>query len=150
MEHANIVDLVLEELVKTDQPSISVRRVYLKNDLPVEKDSIQPIEEILEAKSLVVKVTRDSKGFKCYRLTDTGQDFLRTYGSYSEYLTGVGKESKQVERVKRKVAYNAKKRTSGTYSAYKPREGSFIEKNFFKLVILAIILSGFYFVFVNS
>jgi hypothetical protein len=147
VEQKKLVDLVLQELVNTMQPSISVRRVLEKHDIDYVNESIESIESVLKSKSLVDIVDKDSKGFDCFSLNTTGQDFLRSYGSYSKFLRGVDAETKRVERAKNKKPYRTQ--TSGDGKPplpFVPEDESFLKRNRFGLLILAVVLVLFYIV----
>ena len=95
MEQIKLVDLVLDELISTRQPSVSVRRVFKKKNVDYTDELIRSIEVILESKSLVNDYGKDSRGYRRFALSATGQDFIKTYGTYSKFLKGVESENKK-------------------------------------------------------
>ena len=142
-----MVDLVLNALVNTMQPSISIRRVLEKNNVDCSDDSIASIEAILKSKSLAEPIELDSKGHASYSLTVTGQDFLRSFGSYSKFLRGIESENKRVERARKKKPYTAYKSGDGKPPLpYVPKEESFWKSNRLGIIILAVVLTLFYIV----
>lgn len=98
MEEAEIVDVVLEELLSTRYPSISISRVLKKRNIGISEDRIASVENILLKKSIVEERSQDSHGDAAYSLTGTGQDFIKTFGSYSKYKKGIEKEKGIVGR----------------------------------------------------
>jgi len=147
VEPHKLVDLILKELMETLQPSISVRRVFEKQGIDYSEELIQEIDQILNSKSLVVEKDRDSAGYSCYAITETGQDFLKTYGSYTKYLKGLESEKKRVERAKKKKPYNAQKDFKGEApTPYAPPEKTFFQRNGIGLVILMLFAALFYIV----
>lgn len=144
MKTTKLVDLVLNELVSTRQPSVSIRRVLSKHKVDFDDELIAQIDEILRSKSLVEEKDTDSQGFPCYSLTVTGQDFIRSFGSYSKYLKGIEVENKKVERARNKKPYVANSSKDGESPApYQPREASFIEQNRLGLLILLLFIISF-------
>lgn len=147
MNQVELVDIVLNELVHTRQPSTSVRRIFIKHKIDFDDELVSEIEALLLSKSLVVEREKDSAGFACYVLTETGQDFLRTFKSYSKFLKGIERESKKVERARKKKPYDANKRANDeSPMAYVPPEKSFIEKNGIGLMLLVLFFILFYIV----
>lgn len=147
MNQTNLVDIVLNELVGSRQPSISVRRILLKHKVDFNEQLIADIESVLLSKSLVVEKDKDSAGYACYALTETGRDFLKTFGNYSKFLKGIKSESRKVERARKKKPYDAAKTSSDeSPMAYVPPEKSFIEKNGIGLMLLALFFILFYIV----
>ena len=147
MEFPKLVDLVLEELVETMQPSISIRRILKKRNIDFDSEMIKSIEEVLKSKSLIEAQDADSEGNTSYSLTVTGQDFLRTFGSYSKFLKGVESENKKVERARKKKPYQASPHRSGDAPApYTPPEKSFLQKHVLSLVLLLLFVALFYLV----
>ncbi len=127
------------------QPSISVRRVLEKHNVNYTDELIESIEAVLTSKSLVDVVDKDSKGFDCYSLNGTGQDFLRSFSSYSKFLRGIEDENKRVERAKNKKPYRA--HNSGDSKPplpFVPKDESFLKSNRIGLFILAVVLVLFY------
>lgn len=147
MKRSKLVDLVLDELVTTMQPSLSIRRVLNRHKIDFDDDLINEVDSILQSKSLVSEQDKDSQGYPCYSLTNTGQDFLRTFGTYSNYLKGVEVEQKRVEKARQKKPYVAKSSSDGTApTPFSPREESFFEKNKFGLLILLLVIISFFIV----
>ena len=147
MEFPKLVDLVLEELVETMQPSISIRRILKKRNIDFDSELLGSIEEVLKSKSLVEAQDVDSEGYTSYSLTVTGQDFLRTFGSYSKFLKGVASENKKVERARKKKPYQASLHRSGDAPApYTPPEKSFLQRHGLSLALLLVFMVLFYLV----
>ncbi len=147
MEQNKLVDFVLQELVETRQPSVSVRRVLEKKGITYNDDTISFVEGVLKSKSLVLEVDKDSKGYSSFSLTETGQDFLRTFGTYSKFLKGIESENKKIERARKKKPYQT--HTSGDGKPplpFVPEDESFFQRNKMGLLILAIVLILFYIV----
>lgn len=147
MKLIELVDLVLKELAETHQPSISVRRVFVKYKIGLDKELIYQVESVLRTKSLVDEKNKDSAGYTCYALSGTGQDFIKTYGTYSKFLKGIEKERKRAEKAKNKKPYDAMKANSGEPpTAYVPPEKSFMEKNAWGFAVLLLFIFLFYIV----
>lgn len=147
MNQNQLVDLVLKELMQTRHPSISVRRVFIKHKVEFDDQLISDIENILQSKSLVTEKDKDSAGYACYALTVTGQDFIKTFGTYSKFLKGIEKENKRVEKARSKKPYDASKSSSEeTPSPFTPPEKSFLQRNGIGLGILALFVILFYIV----
>lgn len=148
MELPKLVDLVMDELAYTMQPSMSVRRVLMKHKIEFNDELISSIEEILRSKSLVEEKNLDSQGYACYSLTVTGQDFIRTFGTYEKFLAGIEAENKIVERAKKKKPYKAYKGAEGEApAAYVPKEKSFFSKNVLGFTLLFLFMIMFYIVY---
>lgn len=144
MKLSKLVDLVLDELVTTRQPSLSIRRILNRHKIDFNEDLIGDIDSILQSKSLVVEKEKDSQGYPCYSLTVTGQDFIRTFGNYSKYLRGLESEKKRVEKARSKKPYVAKSSGDGIEATpYHPNQKSFLEQNKFGLLILALVVISF-------
>lgn len=147
MKLSKLVDLVLDELVATRQPSISIRRILNRHKIEFDDDLIGEIDSILQSKSLVVEKEKDSQGYPCYSLTVTGQDFIRSFGNYSKYLRGLETEQKRVEKARNKKPYVAKSSVDGIEATpYHPNDKSFFEQNKFSLLILALVIISFFIV----
>lgn len=147
VEQKKLVDLVLQELVRTMQPSISVRRVLEKHNVNYTDELIESIEAVLTSKSLVDSIDKDSKGFDCFSLNSTGQDFLRSYGSYSKFLRGIETENKRIERAKSKKPYRTHSSGDGKPPLpFVPQDESFLKRNRVGLLILGVVLLLFYIV----
>lgn len=136
-----LVDIVLKELVTTRHPSISIRRILQKHQHPFTDELISEIDDILCSKSLVQKKDTDSQGYPCYAITGTGQDFLKSFGSYSKYLKGAVRESRRVERTKNKKPYVAKAVTeSESIDQFQQRDKSFFEQNLAGILVLVLVI----------
>ena len=147
MNLTSLVDIVLNELVDTRQPSISVRRVFIKHRIDFDDQLISEVESVLLSKSLVVEKDKDSAGYACYTLTETGRDFLKTFGNYTKFLKGIKSESRKVERARKKKPYDASKRAKDESPvAYVPPERTFLQKNGLGLVLLGLFVILFYIV----
>lgn len=147
MNQTSLVDIVLNELVHTRQPSTSVRRIFIKHKIDFDDELVSEIEALLLSKSLVVEREKDSAGYACYALTETGRDFLKTFGNYTKFLKGIKSESRKVERARNKKPYDANKRANDeSPMAYVPPEKSFIEKNGIGLMLLVLFFILFYIV----
>lgn len=147
MEHAKLVDLVLNELMNTRQPAVSVRRVFKKHKVDYTDDLIKEIESTLNSKSLIKGRSKDSADYTCYAITETGTDFVRGYGSYSKYLRGLESEKKKVARAKKKKPYVANRNPSGEAPApYSPPEKTFMQRNGLGLILLLFFIALFYIV----
>lgn len=147
MKLSKLVDLVLDELVTTMQPSLSLRRILQRHKVDFDDDLIKEVDDILRSKSLVDEKTKDSQGYPCYALTETGQDFIRTFGSYSKYLRGLESEQKKVEKARSKKPYVAASATKNLDAGpYQQKEPSFFEQNKVGLFILFLVLVSFYIV----
>ena len=147
MEQIKLVDLVLDELISTHQPSVSVRRVFKKKNVDYTDELIRSIEVILESKSLVNDYGKDSRGYRRFALSATGQDFIKTYGTYSKFLKGVESENKKIERARRKKPYQTHTNPDGKPPLpYNPQDESFLQKNRVGLLILMGVLVLFYIV----
>lgn len=147
MNHTELVDLVLNELVETRQPSISVRRVFRKYKVEYTDELIKEIEKTLNSKSLVRDRGKDSAGYVCFALSETGEDFVRTFGSYSKYLKGLETEEKKVKRARKKKPYNAQANFKGEPPApYSPPERNYLQRNGLGLILLGFFIILFYIV----
>ncbi len=147
MNHVELVDKVLKELVSTRQPAVSVRRIFKKLKIDYTDDLIHKVEQTLNSKSLVIAKSKDSRGFDCYALTETGQDFIKTFGSYSKYLKGLESEQKKIERARKKKPYNAQKSIKGDPPApYTPPERTFMQRNGLGIILLIFFCILFYIV----
>lgn len=147
MEQKKLVDLVLDELVATRQPSISIRRVFKKKGISYDDELIQSVESVLKSKSLVSEMDKDSEGYTCYSLSITGQDFLKTFGSYSKFLLGIQSENKKIERARKKKPYKTHTASDGRPPLpFVPEDESFLTKNRVGLIILIVVLILFYIV----
>lgn len=147
MNHEQLVDLVLNELVVTRQPSTSVRRVFKKHRVEYDDELIKSIEKTLNSKSLVTARSKDSRGYDCYALTETGEDFIKTFGNYSKYLKGLESEQKKVKRAKKKKPYNAQANFKGEPPApYAPPERNYLQRNGLGLILLILFIALFYIV----
>ncbi|MCF8275553.1 MAG: hypothetical protein K9J17_02370 [Flavobacteriales bacterium] len=144
MELPKLVDLVLNELVSTRQPSISVRRILKSKKIEYTDDVITSIEGLLESKSLVIKKDVDSEGYACYSLTVTGQDFIKTFGSYSKFLRGIESENRKVQRAKSKKPYKAMDTDGNPPAPFTPMEPSFMDKHKLELLFLVVVLVLFF------
>jgi hypothetical protein len=148
MEPSTLVDLVLDELSYSLQPSLSIRRVLLKKKIEFNEQLISSIEDILISKSLVEKRGVDSQGYARYSLTGTGHDFIRTFGSYSKFLEGIEDENKKVQRARKKQPYKAYTGVDGqTPAPFFPKEKSFFSKNILGFTLLGLFLIMFYLVY---
>lgn len=148
MELPKLVDLVLDELAYTMQPSLSIRRILMKHKVEFNDEVISSIEEVLKSKSLVEQKDNDSQGYSCFSLTVTGQDFIRSFGTYTKYLEGVESENKKVERAKKKKPYKAYTGADGqSPPAYVPKEKSFLSKNALGITLLFLFMVMFYIVY---
>jgi len=117
------VDLVLHTLESTTQPSLSIKRILKKAKIIHTDELITAIENILNAKSLVNNMGKSQGSNTLYALSETGQDFITTFGSYSKFLKGVKKENRKAKRVKNKKPYKASPRLDGEpISVYSPPE----------------------------
>ncbi|MBI1288460.1 MAG: hypothetical protein GC178_12885 [Flavobacteriales bacterium] len=144
MKLSKLVDLMLDELVTTMQPSLSIRRVLNRHKIDFDDDLINEIDSILRSKSLVDEKDTDSQGYPCYSLTNTGQDFIRTFGTYSNYLKGLEVEQKRVEKARNKKPYVAKPGKDGSSpTPFQLGEESFFEKNKFGLLFLLLVFISF-------
>jgi hypothetical protein len=146
MQRTKMIDAVLRELEETRQPSVSIKRILEKRKIGYSQEHIEEVNEVLRSKSLVVQKGTDSSGNPTYALSETGKDFLRSFGSYSNYLKGLDTESKRVERARKKTSYRAFKPGDEAATPYNPSERSFWEKNQLSLVILGVIILSFYLV----
>lgn len=147
MKLSKLVDLVLDELVTTMQPSLSIRRILQRHKIDFDDDLIKEVDDILRSKSLVDEKSKDSHGYPSYALTETGQDFIRTFGSYSKYLRGLESEQKKVEKARNKKPYAAGSPSNNQdVGPYQPKEATFIEQNKVGLVILFLVLISFWIV----
>jgi hypothetical protein len=147
METKKLVDLVLDELVNTRQPSISVRRVFKKHRISYDDSLIKSVEVILKSKSLVSEMDKDSAGYTCYSLSITGQDFLKTFGSYSKFLRGIDSETKKIERARKKKPFNPHRSVDGKPPLpFMPEDESYLVKNRVGIAILVVVLILFYIV----
>ena len=147
MEERKLVDLVLDELMSTRQHSVSVRRVFKKKNVEYTDELIRSIESILESKSLVNDYGKDSRGYTRFALSVTGQDFVKTYRTYSKFLKGVESENKKVERARRKKPYQTHTNPDGKPPLpFNPQDESFLKKNRVGLLILLVVLVLFYIV----
>lgn len=147
MEEKKLVDLVLDELVATRQPSISIRRVFKKHGISYDDELIRSVEAVLKSKSLVTELDKDSAGYTCYSLSVTGQDFLKTFGTYSKFLKGIQSENKKIERARKKKPYRAHTSSDGKPPLpFVPEDESFLKRNRIGLLILLIVLILFYIV----
>jgi predicted TPR repeat methyltransferase len=145
VKQVELVDLVLKELVETHQPSISVRRVFIKHKIGLDEELIDQVESVLRSKSLVDAKSHDSAGYTRFVLSGTGQDFIKTYGTYAKFLKGIEKEKKRIEKAKNKKPYDALKTHSGEPpTAYVAPQKSFMQKNGLGLAILALFIILFY------
>jgi len=88
VEQIELIDLVLAELKNTRQQSVSVRRICIKHNLPYSSELIRAFSE-------------------------TGRDFIRTFGSYGQFLDGIEKETKKTEKARSKKSFTAPKMPRG-------------------------------------
>lgn len=147
MEHAKLVDLVLNELMITRQPAVSVRRVFKKHKVEYTDELIREVENTLNSKSLIIAKSKDSAGYDCYAITETGTDFVRGFGSYSKYLKGLESEKKKVARARKKKPYVVDRNPSGEAPApYTPPEKTFMQRNGLGLILLVFFIALFYLV----
>ena len=147
MEESKLVDLVLDELLATRKVSVSVRRVFKRSEIDYTNELITSIEKILISRSLVTELGKDSQGFLLFVLSVTGHDFLKSYGSYSEYLIGIESESKKVARARKKKPFQTHSSSDGKPPLpFIPKEASFFKKNRTGLLILLVVLILFYIV----
>lgn len=147
MDRAKLVDIVLKELVETRHPSVSVRRVFKKHRVDYDEELIREIEKTLNSKSLVQVRGNDSRGYDCFALTETGQDFIKSFGTYSKYLRGLESEEKKVKRAKKKKPYNAHANFKGEAPApYTPPEKNYLQRNGLGLILLFFFIALFYIV----
>jgi hypothetical protein len=140
------MDTVLQGLVETTQPSVSVRRIIRKKKIAdVSEEQIAEIEVILITKSLAHQKGHDSQGFASFSLSETGRDFLKQFGTYDKYLKGLKQEKRKAERAKAKKPYRANTFNKGEAPApYSPPEKSFLQKNVVGVIILALFLILFF------
>jgi|GEM_PF-2507812 len=146
MQRAKMIDAVLRELEETRQHSVSIKRILEKRKIEYTQSQFDEVKEELTSKSLVIQKGTDSGGNPTYSLSETGKDFLRSFGSYANYLKGLQTETKRVERAKKKTSYRAFKPGDEAATPYNPSERSFWEKNQLSLVILGVIILSFYLV----
>lgn len=145
MEDVRLIDLVLKELNETRHASVSVRRIFKKHKVKYTDELIRDIEKLLNSKSLVHDLDKDSRGYSCYALSVTGQDFIRTFGTYSNYLKGQETENRKVERAKNKKPYNAQKNLKGEIpNAYAPPEKTFMQRNGLALILFVFFIFLFF------
>ncbi len=109
MEEAEAIDFILGELAVTAHLSLSIRKILNKKGITLTDNQITSIERVLMSKSLVSVVDTNSAGFASYTLSETGDDFLKVYRSYSNYLEGfeVEKRSRHRNKSTKKTAYSA-------------------------------------------
>jgi hypothetical protein len=145
VDRAKLVDVVLKELVETRHPSVSVRRVFKKHRVDYDEELIREIEKTLNSKSLVQVRGNDSRGYDCFALTETGQDFIKSFGTYSKYLKGLESEEKKVKRAKKKKPYNANANFKGEApTPYSPPEKNYFQRNGLGLILLGFFIILFY------
>ncbi|MBL4586552.1 MAG: hypothetical protein JKX84_05800 [Flavobacteriales bacterium] len=107
------IDFILNSLLSTTKPSLDLTRTLRKSNISFSNQIIETIENILKSKSLVDEIGNNVNDQIQYALSETGRDFLRTFGSYSKFLKGVEKESRKTERAKNKKPYRASGSTDG-------------------------------------
>ncbi len=134
------VDVVLQELKATNQSSLSVSRILKNSRIQFTDKLIASIENVLTARSLVIEMGRNSAGNRSYALAETGQDFIRTFGSYSDFLKGVEKENRKVERARKKKPYMVPNKSRGdTVMTYRPPNEGFFSRHLRKWVMILFI-----------
>jgi hypothetical protein len=141
VNHVESVDLVLKELVETRHPSVSVRRVFKKHRVKYTDELIKEVEQTLNSKSLVKARGEDSAGYTCYALSETGTDFIKSFGSYDKFLKGLETEQIKVERARKKKPYDASKNFKGEAPApYSPPEKTYLQRNGLGLILLVFFI----------
>ncbi len=118
MEEAEAIDLILGELAITAHLSLSIRKILNKKGITLTDNQITSIERVLMSKSLVSVVDTNSDGFASYTLSETGDDFLKVYRSYSNYLEGFEVEKRSSKQRRR----HRNKSTIKTASSAEPAE----------------------------
>lgn len=102
---------------------------------------IKEVERTLTSKSLVKARGEDSAGYTCYALSETGTDFLKSFGTYQKYLKGLETEQKKVERARKKKPYDAAKNFQGEAPApYSPPEKTYLQRNGLGVILLVFFI----------
>ena len=108
MEFAKKVDLVLKVLEETDYYSISIKRILQNQKVDYDDSEILEIERLIMSRSLANNKGPDSGGNNTYALSETGRDFLKTYGTYQKFLKGIELETRKIDRSRKRQSYQAK------------------------------------------
>ena len=143
MEFAKKVDLVIGVLEETDYHSVSVKRILQNQKVDYDDSEILEIERLIISRSLAIYKGPDSRGNNTYALSETGRDFLKTYGTYQKFLKGIELETKKIDRSRKRKSYQAKPSVNQP-AAYQAPKTRFKPGNIAGIAILIFFLVMFY------